>query len=660
MENHVSGADDFCSGCGWSSTTSRRRLPCEAPLTHLEESARQGCLRCDLLVKAVKLYKDQWPSTKSTVVVRSILQSNTGTATRVWWPKEHGRPWEPFSKRKAWEQSGLEIFSPVRLETLTIHCKAHTLKQRPDLPWSKLSDRRVPTSATSGSVAFLRAMIDDCAAHHTICNQPDPEARSPTRLLRIVDDNISGRRVFLVTTKPERSYRYTALSHCWGNLDEAKKMPKTTRGNLLHQHMEGLPVTDLTKTFQDAIKLTVDLGFEHTWIDSLCIIQGDAADWAIESVTMASVYGEANLVISATCGANGNDGIYPPQDAFRYLNLPVAGDPVTIPVRSYKPGDWDHQTWRFGSWNTSSDLDLPLHTRAWTFQERLLAKRIVHFTRMELIWECWTSSSCECGELQAEITREAFPFAKSKHREAVFDNGVDGRLRAWDDVIAGYSVRDITYYQDRAQAIASIALQFDHGPNSGLGRYLCGLWEADLPMGLLWYSLLIQSKAQYYKPHRRLRDWTVPTWSWLSVQGGISHQDREDISTPVAIVQNISYRTASKNPYGAPLEVPSLGIRGRTVEIKVESRGGDVDPYYMVVYSSFNGVEHRMDADIQVPETPFANEKIKALQISKSDENGAIVVRQVGGGNQYERLGLASLGADVFEKYGKEEDIILV
>ncbi|KAK0751070.1 heterokaryon incompatibility protein-domain-containing protein [Schizothecium vesticola] len=644
MEKHVVDADEFCSGCGWSSTTSRRRLPCEALLAHLEESARQGCLRCDLLVKAIKLYKNQWPSTESIVVVRCILQSGTGTGTRVWWPKEHGRPWAPFGKREAWEQTGLEIFSP----------------QRPDLPWSQLSSRSAPASATSGSLGFLRAMMDDCAAHHTVCNESEPDIRSPTRLLRIVDDNISGRRVFLVTTNPGRSYPYTALSHCWGSPDEAKKIPKTTRANLLRQHGEGLPVTDLTRTFQDAIKLTLDLGFEYTWIDSLCIIQGDAADWAVESVTMASVYGGANLVIAATCGANGNNGLYPQRDACRYISIPVAGDPVTIPVRSFKPGDWDHQTWRFGFWNTSSDLDLPLHTRAWTFQERLLAKRIVHFTRMELIWECWTSSSCECGELRDEVTRQAFPFAKSKHREAIFNNGVDGRLRAWDDVMAGYSVRNITYYQDRVQAIASIALQFDSGSNSGLGRYLCGIWEADLPMGLLWYSLLIQSKEKHYKPHRRLRDWTVPTWSWLSVQGDIFHQDREVISTPVAIVQSILYRTCSKNPYGAPLEAPCLGLRGRTIEIKVENQGGNVDPYYMVVHSS-SDERHPMDTDVQVPETPFANEaKIKALQITTSDENGAVVVRQVGKGNQYERLGLASVDSDVFEKYGKEEDILLV
>lgn len=126
MEKHVVDADNICSGCGWSSTTSRRRLPCEAHLTLLEESARQGCPRCDLLHKAVKLYEDQWPGIESTaVVVRCHQQGRTGTGTRVWWPREHGRPWEPLGQRKAWEQSGVEIFSQVgRLGTLTVHCKA--------------------------------------------------------------------------------------------------------------------------------------------------------------------------------------------------------------------------------------------------------------------------------------------------------------------------------------------------------------------------------------------------------------------------------------------------------------------------------------------------------------------------------------------------------
>lgn len=94
----------------------------------------------------------------------------------------------------------------------------------------------------------------------------------------------------------------------------AKKMPKTTRDKLVRYQREGFPVSHLTRTFQDSINLTVQLGLEYIWIDSLCIIQGDAADWATESVTMASVYGGAHLVIAATCGKDGNDGLYPPEE----------------------------------------------------------------------------------------------------------------------------------------------------------------------------------------------------------------------------------------------------------------------------------------------------------------------------------------------------------
>ena len=43
---------------------------------------------------------------------------------------------------------------------------------------------------------------------------------------------------------------------------------------------------------------------------------------------------------------------------------------------------------------------LSLHTRSWALQERILVTRIVHFTGQELVWECRTSSSCECRHLE--------------------------------------------------------------------------------------------------------------------------------------------------------------------------------------------------------------------------------------------------------------------
>ena len=88
----------------------------------------------------------------------------------------------------------------------------------------------------------------------------------------------------LLTTL-EHPYRYMALSHCWGSAKVAKQMPNTTSLNL-SQHREGIGISGPTKTSQDAVDLTMRLGFEHRWIDCLLIIQEDREDWSNECPRM--------------------------------------------------------------------------------------------------------------------------------------------------------------------------------------------------------------------------------------------------------------------------------------------------------------------------------------------------------------------------------------
>ncbi|KAK4442165.1 heterokaryon incompatibility protein-domain-containing protein [Podospora aff. communis PSN243] len=653
MRRNFIAPDDTCNRCGWSLSTSQQCLTPRASLVNLRESAFHGCPRCGLLARVVMCFEGHWNGTdEGLVMVRCHPQGRSGVGVRVLWPLEPDE-----SNRRDAKQIGIEIY-PEKL---------------PDIPWLHFSHRRIPAPAEDGSLEFLRAMMHNCVSSHDCCNISDPGTRSPTRLLQIVDfDQGQERRVYLTTTSPTMSYQYTALSHCWGSPDEAKKMPKTTRDNFLRQQQDGIPVSHLTRTFQDSIDLTVQLSLEYIWIDSLCIIQGDAADWAIESVTMASVYGGAHLVIAATCGKDGNDGLYPPPNPLRHIELPLAigesqstSGSVRLSIKSFNPGDWNHQTWQFGTWTPSSDSGLPLHKRAWTFQERLLAKRIVHFTPLEMIWECWTSSSCECGELQDEGSRKVYPGAKSKHRGAILDSGVQERLQAWDGVIAGYSVRDITYYQDRVQAIAGIALQFDSGKElSGLGRYLCGIWEVDLPTGLLWYSLLVNRKQKqpHGSVHRRLRGWTVPTWSWLSVQGDVSHADREGIEMPLASIVGLSYRTSTENPYGAPLDTPMLTVRGLAVDVEMQhDDDGTFGADYFVSHQLLED-SAPLEADVNVMDVPLDQSRVKALRITTREESDAmncLLVCEQGSGT-YERVGIASVANELFEKCGIEEDIVLV
>jgi len=60
----------------------------------------------------------------------------------------------------------------------------------------------------------------------------------------------------------------------------------TTTKNTLAEHLRKIPWENLSKTFQDALTITHELGYQYIWIDSLCIVQDDKFDWETESKNM--------------------------------------------------------------------------------------------------------------------------------------------------------------------------------------------------------------------------------------------------------------------------------------------------------------------------------------------------------------------------------------
>lgn len=46
----------------------------------------------------------------------------------------------------------------------------------------------------------------------------------------------------------------------------------------------------LCAVFLEAVELALRVGIKYLWIDSLCIVQDDTADWEQESVKMAAYW----------------------------------------------------------------------------------------------------------------------------------------------------------------------------------------------------------------------------------------------------------------------------------------------------------------------------------------------------------------------------------
>jgi hypothetical protein len=311
----------------------------------------------------------------------------------------------------------------------------------PNIPGSRIcanlyieSDQhRCSANLEESSFELGKQWIKSCEKH-PFCKKarphPDPSFR-PTRLIKVIGST-SAR---LVETSKEDTSAYLALSHCWGKPDATGKTTFVVLDSrdTMDAWTASIPVEDLAKNFQDAIRITFGLGLEYLWIDSICIIQRDREDWEIESAKMGYVYANAICTISATASNNAHGGCFFPVEQFQ--NDCVVGIDSCSSLAVGHPsseGGGTRQLFR-------DKVELaPLNSRAWCFQERVLSKRVLHFSRGVLLFECNTM-------LASEYQSQGVP-----HHEPPFD-GVNRPIRL---LLAVY------HYEERAIALVANSIKF--------------------------------------------------------------------------------------------------------------------------------------------------------------------------------------------------------
>jgi len=176
---------------------------------------------------------------------------------------------------------------------------------------------------------------------------------------------------------------YITLSHCWGG---TTKRIGPTEDNL-SDFQKGISLASLPQTFRDAIVLArhLDRRVRYIWIDSLCIIQNNKADFLSESAQMYQIYRNSYCNISATAATDSEKGLFSNRKPHQLweddINLNVEG----IPGQAQAP-EQRIQTCRIDNllfWERNVD-DAPVNRRGWVLQERLLAPRVLHFAKTRL------------------------------------------------------------------------------------------------------------------------------------------------------------------------------------------------------------------------------------------------------------------------------------
>ncbi|EMD87073.1 hypothetical protein COCC4DRAFT_198535 [Bipolaris maydis ATCC 48331] len=367
--------------------------------------------------------------------------------------------------------------------------------------------------------ATIREWLTECETSHPNCRRsPKPDVQLATRILEVQEFETDHYSVNLVSTKEIDlcSRPYIVLTHVWGG----KEVPcKTTKSNIAKYFDCGIDFDSLPKTFQDAVRLTVAIGFRYLWIDSLCIIQDDKEDWQRESAKMAAIYGAGTITLSATSAENsdGGCGLSPKiQSVTRFCST----DPRR-PDFAVKEKDI---ILRHPSNTITGQLrHEPVYKRAWILQEKILSRRVLHATYSQFVWKCNVITESEDGIAYNQKTylppdkawRTFYRGFPQEMRDGVHEEqDVFEFERRWWIYATDYSKRSLTHTSDQYAALAGI-VQF-HQDISG-DRPVVGLWERHLIIHLSWEVRrdTREHKTRLFEPADRR-----PSWTWMTFTHG--------------------------------------------------------------------------------------------------------------------------------------------
>ncbi|KAL9024454.1 MAG: hypothetical protein Q9196_006505 [Gyalolechia fulgens] len=273
---------------------------------------------------------------------------------------------------------------------------------------------------------------------------------------------------------------------------EKERLPRNARttSTNFESMLVGFPIDSVPRNFQDAIEAVRALGLRYLWIDALCIIQDSVSDWEAEAARMQDVYGSAHLTIAGTSATSSIDGFVARSNwPWPVVCMPCRGDnsgpgPASVYFR-YQPD--------FSKYSRIEAIDKTVwNTRGWTFQERLLSSRILHFASGRLYWECRGTEGSEENE-PARALHDRTPWmateAEGVQSDTVYPDisGVDNRYQRWYRLVATYSQRELSFRKDVLPALSGLAHAFHHMYTND-DTYVAGLWLHDLMRGLLWMT----------------------------------------------------------------------------------------------------------------------------------------------------------------------------
>jgi hypothetical protein len=421
-----------------------------------------------------------------------------------------------------------------------------------DVELDELGLRVLPLSTGHReSLEKLQSWLTQCLEQHPACES----ARSglPRRVIDVGDPSDTPNAVRLYESQGENA-KYICLSYRW---------PETAPVQLLRRNSDqfkaAIPYDELPLTFKQVFMVARGLNIRYVWIDALCIVQDEDAangEKTQDIATMNLIYRSATLTLIS---AWSTEQMFSSVDE-RYRHHEV---------ETGHPGSSERGLGVFVSRAITHYFNdeiakaaLPVMDRAWIFQERILSRRAVYFTRHELIWDCETSLRCQCHEpeehtlnISSMSPNEKFRTLTRVHGRVPTESSLDydgcgvslsdreiDPSGLWWKCVREYSILSMSDPNDRLRAIQGIAAHVQ--TKWERGKYLAGLWEDTLLEDLCWF----RPDRLGTEPRPKARD--VPTWSWASIDSEVCAMERKWWTkkgrAEVAVVDSTSTSTIAR------------------------------------------------------------------------------------------------------------------
>ncbi|KAK5109386.1 hypothetical protein LTR62_007052 [Meristemomyces frigidus] len=364
---------------------------------------------------------------------------------------------------------------------------------------SRVTGREISRDVGTGDgLAWIRSQLAECASsedHAMLCS------RGETALpLRVIDVSAtaedSGVRL-IINQGGHLTGRYAALSWRW----ELQRPLVTTKATL-KEYQEHIPYQNLPRAFKDG-----------------------CSDSALSR--------RQSLRSTQLSGANAPIWLRGTEDE----NL-----------ERFEGGPAPDKNYRRSVWQTIGQSST-LGTRAWCYQEQLLAQRAVIFSPCQLMFQCRSIVRIESSTWTDPLTLSGIEPAEHHDREALWAQ--------WKYILRRYSSLDLTFGADKLIALAGIAKRAGQLLRD---EYIAGIWKSAIVELLAW-----RVEDNFKNPPEHYR---APSWSWAahdSPLAPIQENKREPHGRDMALLDH-NVGTTTGDPF-APVTHAWLKVRGYCVEI---------------------------------------------------------------------------------------------